>query len=206
MKLTVGRKLGLGFGVILLLMISGVGLTYVKVGGIKETQDRFVAVRVPTINALTDMQRDLNQAQSKGRQAILAGNQTTRWESAKKLFDSNWEDIGKDVAKLDELSTHWAVQADRDRLAETKKQLPPLREVQETAIKAATGSDHDAITKAGNQFADQATPITEAIKKPLGEITESNFDLLHKEAQEMNDKVRSMNVAMFAGTLAALAL
>jgi methyl-accepting chemotaxis protein len=206
MKLAVGKKLGAGYAVILMLMISGVGLTYVKVSGVRETQGRFIAVRVPTINALTSLQRDLNQTQSKGRQAILAGNQPARWEAAKKTFDSNWEDNWKDVAKLDALAPSWSLQTNRERLAETKKQLVSLREVQESAMKAATGSDRDAITKAGNQFADQATPVTEAIKKPLGEIVDSNFKLLQEEGQALNDDIRSMNLAMLAGTFVAVVL
>ena len=73
MKLTLARKLGLGFGVVLFLMaLSGV-LTYFKASSIKETQERAMSVRVPTIGALKNLQRDLNQTQSKGRQAILAG-------------------------------------------------------------------------------------------------------------------------------------
>ena len=39
---------------------------------------------------------------------------------------------------LDALSQFWSLQENRDRLAETKKQLGPLREVQEGAIKHAT--------------------------------------------------------------------
>jgi methyl-accepting chemotaxis protein len=206
MKLAVGKKLGAGYAVILLLMIGGVGLTYVKVSGVRETQGRFIAVRVPTINALTSLQRDLNQTQSKGRQAILAGSQPARWEAAKKTFDSNWEDNWKDVAKLDALAPSWSLQTNRERLAETKKQLVSLREVQESAMKAATGSDRDAITKAGNQFADQATPVTEAIKKPLGEIVDSNFKLLQEEGQSLNDEIRSMNLAMLGGSFVAVVL
>ena len=58
----------------------------------------------------------------------------------KKTFDSNWDEIGKDVARLDELSPGWSLQANRDRLSETKTQLPALREAQEAAMKHATGS------------------------------------------------------------------
>ena len=123
-------------------------------------------MRMPTIKALTDLQRDLNQAQSKGRQAVLAGNESERWEAANKIFDSAWEEIGKDVARLDELSPKWSLQANRDRLAEVKKQLPALHEVQEAAMKHAVGSERDAVVKAGNEFADKATPIAEAMKTP----------------------------------------
>ncbi len=58
-----------------------------------------MTVRVPTIGALKDLQRDLNQAQSKGRQVVLAGTQPDRREAAQKIFETNWNDIEKDVAR-----------------------------------------------------------------------------------------------------------
>jgi methyl-accepting chemotaxis protein len=206
MKHTLGKKLGLGFGVILALTVLSAMLAYVKASAMKEIQDRTTAVRMPTIKALTDLQRDLNQAQSKGRQAVLAGNESERWEAANKIFDADWEEIGKDVARLDELSPKWSLQANRDRLADVKKQLPALREVQEAAMKHAVGSERDAVIKAGNEFADKATPITEAMKAPLGEVADSNDKLLLQETEEMNAESRSMNLTMAITTFAALGI
>ena len=88
-KLTLGKKLGLGFGCVLALMVLSAILTYMKASAIKETQDLILTVRVPTISALKDLQRDLNQAQSKGRQVILAGTSPDRREAARRIFDSN---------------------------------------------------------------------------------------------------------------------
>src|SRR5580704_1283457 len=206
MKHTLGKKLGLGFGVILALTVLSAMLAYVKASAMKEIQDRTTAVRMPTIKALTDLQRDLNQAQSKGRQAVLAGNESERWEAANKIFDSDWEEIAKDVARLDELSPKWSLQANRDRLADVKKQLPALHEVQEAAMKHAVGSERDAVIKAGNEFADKATPITEAMKAPLGEVADSNDKLLQEETEEMNAESRSMNLTMAITTFAALGI
>jgi CHASE3 domain sensor protein len=175
MKLTLGRKLGFGFGVILFLMVLSAVLTYVKASDIKETQELITGIRVPTIGALKDLQRELNQTQSKGRQAILAGNDSSHWEAAKKAFDTAWDDIGKDVAQLEELAPRWTEQANRDRFAEIKKQLVILRETQEPIIKQAASGERDAVIKAGSEYAAKATPVTEAIKKPLGEMADNSI-------------------------------
>ncbi len=200
MKLTTGKKLGLGFGIVLALMIVSAVLTSIKAGALKQGQNRVMAVRVPTVRAITDLQRDLNQTQSKGRQAVLAGAESARWEAAKKLFDSNWDAIGKDVAKLDELSSRWALQSNRDALAEAKTQLTALRDAQETAMKHATGSEHDAVSRAGNEFADKATPANEAIKTAIGQISDSNDKLLQEETEHMDAETRSMNITMAVAT------
>jgi methyl-accepting chemotaxis protein len=206
MKLTLGKKLGLGFGVILALMILSAVLTYVKASSIKETEERAMTVRAPTIAALKDLQRDLNQTQSKGRQVVLAGAEPARREAAQKLFNDNWGAIEKDVASLDELTTKWSLQSNRDRLAETKERLPALRQAQEVAMKHAMGSDRDAVTKAGDEFADQATPATEAIKRPLDEVADSNDKLMQQEAEEITAKTHSMYLTMAISTFAALGI
>jgi hypothetical protein len=45
MKHTLGKKLGLGFGVILALTVLSATLAYVKASAMKEIQDRTTAVR-----------------------------------------------------------------------------------------------------------------------------------------------------------------
>jgi methyl-accepting chemotaxis protein len=206
MKLTLGKKLGLGFGIILALMVLSVVLTYSKASSIKETQALITEVRVPTVSALKDLQRELNQTQSKGRQAILAGSDSARWADAKKSFDASWDVIGKVVATLDDLSPRWSLQENRDRLAETKKQLVVLRDTQETIMKHAASGEHDAVAKAGNEYADRATIVTEAIKKPLGDLADSQAELIKASVEEMNAQNRSMDLTMAITTFLALGI
>jgi len=186
-------------------MVMSAILAYVETSDLKEGQDVVMAMRVPTITALKDLQRDLNQAQSKGRQVILAGGESVRWEAAKKMFDSNWDEIGKDVARLEDLSAHWTTQANRDRLAEAKRQLSVLREAQETAMTHATGG-HDAVIEAGNEFADKAAPATEAIKKSIDELADSSDKLLQQETGQMNADTRSMTMTLLVATFVAIAI
>lgn len=206
MKLTIGKKLGLGFASILSLMVVSAVLTYVKAGAIKEGHDRTINVRFPSIAACKDLQRDLNQSQSKGRQAVLAGAEPARREAASKLFDENWGAIEKDVAALDELAPKWSIPASRDHLADLKQQLPVLRAAQESAMSHAASSEHDAVVKAGDEFADQATPATEAIKKSLGSLADSHEDLQRQETEQMNADNRSLNLTIALTTLAALGI
>ena len=206
MRFTLGRKLGLGFGAILALMAISAVLSYEKVGSVKDDQDVLITMRVPTIGALKDLQRDLNQTQSKGRQAILSGSNSARWEAARKTFSSNWDDVARDVAALDELSSHWLVQANRDRLVEIKTQLVALRETQESGMNHAILPEQDAIVKAGDEFADKATPATEAVKKLLGDIADSNREQLRQETEVMNAANRSMSLVMVVTTLVALVI
>jgi len=196
-RLTLGRKLGLGFGVILGLIVVDTTLTYLQANAIKMHQDRAMGVSMPTLETCRNLQRDLNQTQSKGRQVILARTEAARRESAKKDFNEAWGDIEIDVARMDELAPQWAVQQNRDLLLEVKKQLPELRKVQEEAMgrPAESGSERGATIRAGNEFADHAT-VAEATKKPLGDMAASFIALLHQNKESLDSETRLMNLTM----------
>ena len=206
MRLTLGKKLGLAFGVILTFMVSSTTMTYLQSEGIKQSQDFTFDVGVPQGEATRELQRDLNQTQSKGRQVILAGTVPARREEAKKVFDENWGAIEKDIVRMDELAPKWTLQVNRDRLADIKQQLRTLRAAQESAMNHAASRERDAVIKAGNEFADQATPATEAIKKSLGSMADSFEMLLTKTKQDMHADNRTLKLTMAVTTFAALGI
>src|SRR5260370_23680918 len=116
MKLALGKNLGLGFGVILALMVFSATMSYVKSADIRQNEDRAFDVRFPSVEAARRLQRDLNQTQNKSCQTILAGAEPSRRESAKKGFFGGWSDIAKDIAAMDELFSKWTLKANRDLL------------------------------------------------------------------------------------------
>jgi methyl-accepting chemotaxis protein len=206
MKLTLGKKLGLGFGVTLALMVLSSTMSYLKSSDISQSQNRALDIRVPSVEAAKNLQRDLNQTGSKGRQAVLAGSERDRREAAKKLFDGTWDDVEKDIAKMDELAPHWTLQADRDRLTDVKQQLPLLRTAEEAPMTHAASGERDAVIMAGNELADQATPINEAIKKSLGGMEDSFDTLLNQNKEDLKADNRSLILTLAVTTLAALGI
>jgi len=194
MRLTLGRKLGLGFGGILILIVVDTTLTYVQANAIKMSQDRAMEVSVPSLETCRNLQKDLNQTQSKGGQVILAGAEAARREAAKNLFDEAWGNLETDVARMDGLALQWAGQQNRDLLVEVKTQLPSLRHIQEQAMARAASGERTAIIRAGNEFADQATVIAEAIKKPLGDMAGTFAASLQKNQESLNSDTRLMNL------------
>jgi len=206
MKLTLGNKLGLGFGLILGLLVFSSAMTYLKSMKTSQSEASAFEVRFPSLKTAIKLQRDLNYTQVKGRQAILAGSQQGRREEAKKAFDGAWRSVGEDVAELDKLAPRWTLQEDRERLNGVKEQLPALRTVQESVIILAASGGKDAVVNAGNESADRATPINIAMKKTLGAMAESLEKLADENRDELKSENRSLNVAMLVTTVAALSL
>ena len=206
MKLTLGKKLGLGFGVILALMAFSTVLSYVKLTDIKENQDNVFGLRFPSVETARKLQRDLNQCGNKGRQAILAGSEPGKREAMKKLNDDAWSEVDKDIARMDELAPKWILQENRDRLAEIKKALPSFREAQEVAIARANSGERDAVVKAGGEYGDKATPINNGIKRSLEDISNTFDKLLQQNHEELSAATRSMTLIMLLTTLTALSV
>ena len=206
MRFTIGRQLALAFGVILALMVLSTAISYVKSADIRRTQDAILEVRMPSLDMARSVQRDLNQTASKTRQAILAGTGAKRRADAKQLLDETWAAIDKDIARMDGLSPNWTLQANRDRLAEMKRQLPKLRDYEDAAIEQAAGTGRDAVVKAGTDFSDKAIPVNDAIKESLGDMTDTFEKLLKENQEELTAANRSLNLTLSITTLIALAI
>jgi methyl-accepting chemotaxis protein len=206
MKLTLGKKLGLGFGVILVLMAISAAITLVKSADVTASQDRALDIGFPSLTATAKLLGDVNQTQSKGRQVILAGTQSARKAAATKLFEDGWGAVDKDIAALDELGPKWTLQSNRDHLAEIKEQLPGLRAVQQPAMDHADGSEHDTVVNAGNEFADQATTFAEKIKSAATDLQKSLTQLVEENKEQIRADNRSLNLTLAMATLAALAI
>ena len=86
MRLTLGRKLGLSFGVILALMVVSSVMSYVKMKDSQASQETLINVRVPTMDNCRKVQDDMNYGATKSRQFILAGTEPVRREAAQKVF------------------------------------------------------------------------------------------------------------------------
>jgi methyl-accepting chemotaxis protein len=205
MKLTLGKKLGVGFGLILALMVFSAAMNYVRSASIRTSEDAAIELRFPAIEIARMLQRDLNYTQVKGRQAILAGTDQARWQDGKKGFDGAWSSIGKDVAQLDELAPKWQPE-DRTRLDDIKKHLPRLHETEEAAINHAASGERDAVIRAGNENADLVTPANIAVKKSLDALADSLVAVLAKNKEELHAANRALNWTMAVTVFLALAI
>lgn len=203
MRLTLGRKLGLGFGVVLMLMLVSAVLSYVKSTEIRGIEHLILSNRVPSIQAVIQLRDDLDYSGSKGRQGILAGTQPARREDAQKRFDGAWSRIEKNIQRLDELSPHWILQENRERLAQIKQGLPKVREAQQATINTARSGVRDAVIKGGNDYADKVTPVVDGVTKSLGELSDSLDKTLSEQQEKLDSENSSMiwtiGMATFAG-------
>ncbi|MGA9963940.1 MAG: methyl-accepting chemotaxis protein [Terriglobales bacterium] len=206
MRFTLGRKLGLGFGAILALMVFNSTITYLRSDDIRQGQDITLKVAFPSLVALGRLAGDVNQTENKGRDTTLAGSQPARREKARQGFERDWGYVEKDVAAIGELAPEWTLQENRDRLEEVKKLLVKLRAGQEAAMEHAAGGERDAVIQAGNEFAEQASPPHDAMKIVLASMADSFEMLLHQDKEDLHAQNRLLNLTNALTTFAALSI
>ncbi|HTW32389.1 MAG TPA: methyl-accepting chemotaxis protein [Candidatus Sulfotelmatobacter sp.] len=204
MRLTIGMKLAVTFGVILALMLLSTVLSYMKSAEMRAQQDFTITVRAPSVAACRELQRDLNQAASKARQTILAGAESQRREEAKKLSDAAWDDVARDTKRLDDLSPRWVKQENRDALSEIEKQLPEDKAVMEETMRVAGSGERDAVTRAGNQLVDKGNVVNNAIKKSLGDLADSHEQLMASDVASLTKAAASQILTLWTTALLAL--
>ena len=204
MRFTIGRKLAAAFGAILALMLVSTVLSYMKSVEMRTLQEYTLGTRAPSVEACRELQRDLNQASSKARQTVLAGTQPQRHQAAKNLFDENWSLIQKDVTHLDDISTRWVVQENRDRLAEIERQLPELKRAYEEPMDLSASGQRDAVVKAGNMLADKATAVNDGIKSALGDLATSHDKLMEENRAALAKATSTLNLTLWLTTGLAL--
>jgi methyl-accepting chemotaxis protein len=179
-------------------------LSYLRVSEVQKTQNNLLSVRVPTLDGVRKLQRDMFQTGNKCRQVILAGAQSERRADGIKRFEVIWDNVDKDVAGLSELSANWTMQENRDRLADIKRQLPEIRQLQRHTYETASQGSAEAVQRGGNEYADVATPRVDAIVKEIGELGTSVEGLMTQSSQALAAATTALLWTMFAATVIAL--
>jgi methyl-accepting chemotaxis protein len=200
MKLKIGTKLGLGFAVVLILMIASAAISHTRLLVIEQRADFITEIRIPTIEHMRTLMDRLDFSGNKARHAILAGTEPARREQAQAAFDGAWSGIDKEVAVLTELSPRWPNQANRDRLAQIKEDLPKIQSMQRELIKAAASGGRDAIFKAGDDYADNVTPVADAVVKTENEMAEFFDEAVKREKVELDAAKRATMLSLWLST------
>ena len=87
------KKLGIGFGSILALMVVSAILISVKASEIRHLEDLIVLTRIPSIEACDETADALDYSGSKTRQAILAGTEPSRRQDSQHRFKEHGHEL-----------------------------------------------------------------------------------------------------------------
>jgi methyl-accepting chemotaxis protein len=185
-------------------MVSATTISYFKSARIKTIQTEMIEVTIPSLEGTQAIQRELNQAQNRTRQFILAGGEAERQKEAKKACDQSWDTIDFAISALDDLASKWTDEDARNSLAAAKSQLSTLREAEASVMDRAAKGSRESAPRLGNEFADTAKES--AIKQSLGTVVASFNTRLDKNKEELQSQNASLRMTTVVTTIAALVL
>jgi methyl-accepting chemotaxis protein len=131
MKLTIGKKLGLGFGVLIALIVVSSTVTYFKVNELRETESRVVDLRYPTVLAGREMTNGINHSLAGLRGYMILGADPGKAEVFKKDRANAWKEIDDALKQMQAFAVNWTDPANIEYLNQVKKELEGFRQAQQ---------------------------------------------------------------------------
>ena len=204
MNLSLGKKFGFGYAVILGLVICSAAWTYGKISGMRNTGSSLTTRRIPEIIYSKDLVGQTNLTMSKGREYVLAETPEAL-QNAKRDWDKAWAAIDTDVAKLQELIAQSTDAAQRKSFSEICDRITAFRKMQETGLQLRTANGPDSFKVAGAYFGYQVSPFNKQTKAALEQLVQKFVQRTQEDSNALNAAGSSTSFILLASTLLVIA-
>jgi len=141
-NLSLGKKLGFGFGAVLIIFVMLVVFIEYKLTTQESLQDRIVELRVPTNIAVHDLVNGINYSLAALRGYMILGK-----DSFKDQRQDAWKEIDRNLAIMTEMSKSWTVPKNIETLKELKITMERFRTAQQKVEAVSHSEDEQPAMK-----------------------------------------------------------
>jgi len=196
-SLKIGQRLYAGFAVVLLLLAGAVGTTLWMVSDISASTKRIADLRAPTALASQRL-----SARLEGSLAALRGFMLTGKDAFKVTRAGDWIAIDETTVQLDQLSSGWTNQKNKDAWAQFKEISAEFRKAQ-TAVEAAVNPTDPAPALALliNEAAPRAEKLLTLLEGPMdahgirsGGMVADQSEMLHADNGVVAGEAETLNI------------
>jgi len=131
LTLTIGKKLGLSFGIILLLMTISASITYSLIIDNENIQDKVVNLRMKTVLLGKDVINGINESLASLRGYMILGSNPKKAKAMQSTRQSAWKRIDNAINEYDMLAKNWTVPTNVKRLQDIKSELAVFKIAQQ---------------------------------------------------------------------------
>ncbi|MCX4187110.1 response regulator [Methylophaga sp. OBS4] len=183
---TLGKKVGLGYALMVLLLAFAVLITIWQVRNTNDTAERLINLREPTAKSSLQVLNGVNHAVAALRGWILLPEQSFEDD-----FLQAWEqEIRAPLNRLQQLSADWTSPENVLRLSRMVSLVEQL-ETYHTQVKTLAVTDRDAANKLLN---DKTFPLSREIREVLNEMLDDQDILLQSDFSEMNRQITLLRI------------
>jgi methyl-accepting chemotaxis protein len=167
--MTIGKKVGLGFGVITLILVGVVLLTIQQVRTMEVITKRVVDLRTPTAHASLMMLNGINHSLASLRGWILLGDPKFHTERA-----LAWaEQINPSLKQMHQLAPNWTDSENKARLKTIEKEIDDFKKAQQKIEDIARTPENSPAQKI---LFDQAEPLEKNIVATVSKMIKQNVN------------------------------
>ncbi|WDE05823.1 methyl-accepting chemotaxis protein [Thalassomonas viridans] len=142
MKLTIGKKLGLSFGVILFLMVISGGVTYILILDNEKIQHQVVNLRMKTVLLGKDVTNGINTSLAALRGYMILGKDPAKADLMRNARARAWQTIEVSIKQFQQLAQNWTVPANVRRLQDIRQELAVFKQAQQEIEDIAHASEN----------------------------------------------------------------
>ncbi len=165
MKLTIGMKMILGFGLLTLVLVTAVLTTIWQVNKSNEVTNRVIDLRAPTARASLSMQNGINHSLAALRGWIILGNDKFKEERR-----NAWsEELDTSLADMKKYSLNWTNPKNIEKLNSIDEKLKDFKKYQQEIEDIAQSIDN---TPALKILFEEAAPQAEILIKNMTEMVD----------------------------------
>ena len=175
--MTIGKKVGFGFGFMTLILMGVVLLTIQKVRTMETITKRVVELRTPTAHASLMMLNGINHSLASLRGWIILGDQKFQTERS-----IAWEEqINPSLNQMHGLAPNWTDPENKTRLKSIEKEITNFKAVQKKIEDIAQTSENSPAQKI---LFTQAEPLEKSIVVTISEMIRTEM----KDNKNFKDK------------------
>ena len=166
--MSIGKKVGLGFGAITLILMGVVLITIQQVKTMEVITKRVVDLRTPTAHASLMMLNGINHSLASLRGWIILGD--PKFQTERALAWS--EQINPSLKQMHQLAPHWTDPENKARLKSIEKEIDKFNKVQQKIEDIARTPENSPAQKI---LFDQAEPLEKTIVATVSRMIKQNM-------------------------------
>jgi len=206
MKWSLGKKLGIVFALILILMVASAVVTYNKIARMRESETSILQLRVPVIFHTLRATAKIAQQASKLREYILIADDPELAGRTKKDWEQFTANLNDEVEKLQELSVHFAHAENRELVAGIRKQLDEANGLTQVCLRMRDAHQPDSMMAAARYMSSEVTPRTAQLRANIDKVADAAAKTLQTEETNLAEASTSAYRMLFVTTFLAMAL
>ncbi len=160
MNFTIGKKIGLGFGIVIALMAVSAGVGYWKLNQMMAVEDRVIELRYPTVRSADQMMNGMNHSLAALRGYMILGKDPSKADLFTKDRQAAWEEIDSALATMQEFSKTWTDPTNIERLEQLTAEIEQFRTAQAEIEQIAQTVENIPATKL---LLEEAAPKTKIL-------------------------------------------